>query len=296
MLLLTETLGFQPDEVRRSNHKTVVHQHMDWGVVRAHVVKRTGLLRQETRFAPEQHALLFNLQGDARSGDDYVDGRRVAFTPRRPGSVVFLPAHSEWTGWDEGDARGCYLFVSIDPTFIEQTLGADHVRGLHPAIGFRDGMIEACLHTIVAELKNPDPASIIMAESQAVQMFIQLARLNGSGLEPLKGGLSPFDLNRVVALINARLVNPPNLNELAAEVGVSRRHFFRAFKQSTGMSPFAFVADLRLKRAVDLLRGTDRSATDIALDCGFGSSSHFAVAFKRAFGTAPSEFRRRWRI
>lgn len=292
---MMETRGFQPDEVRRSDHRTLVHRHMDWGVVRAHFVKRTGLLRQETRIASEEHALLINLQGDARSGENYVDRRRVAFTPRRPGSVVFLPAHSEWTGWDEGDARGCYLFVSIDATFIEQTLGADNVGGLQPAIGFRDGMIEACLQRIVDELKNPDPASVIMVESQAVQIFVQMVRLNGLGLEPAKGGLSPFDLNRVVALINARLANPPSLDDLAAEIGVSRRHFFRAFKQSTGKTPFSYVADTRLKRAVDLLRATDRSATEIALECGFAGSSHFTYAFKRAYGAGPVEFRRRWR-
>ncbi|CAK7261631.1 MULTISPECIES: AraC family transcriptional regulator [unclassified Shinella] len=293
---MAETRDFQPDVVRRSDHRTLVHQHIDWGLVRADFVKRTGLLRQETRIEAEQHALMINLQGDAKFGEDYVDGRRVAFTPRRPGSVVFLPAHSEWTGWDEGDARGCYLFVSIDATFIEQTLGADNVMGLQPSIGFRDGMIETCLQTIATELKNPDPASVIMVESQVIQMFVQMVRLNGLYLEPAKGGLSPFYLKRVVALIDARLMNPPSLDELAGEIGVSRRHFFRAFKQSTGMTPFAFVADLRLKRAVDLLRATDRSATDIALDCGFASSSHFAYAFKRAYGAGPSEFRRRWRI
>lgn len=295
LLLVMEMRGFRPDEVRRSDHRTLVHQHMDWGVVRAHFVKRTGLLRQETRIAPEQHALLINLQGDARSGEDYVDRRRVAFRPRRPGSVVFLPADSEWTGWDEGDARGCFLFVSIDRTFSEQTLGADNVGRLQPAIGFRDGMIETSLHRIVAELKNPDPASVIMVESQALQMLVQMVRLNGVGLAPAKGGLSPFDLKRVVALINARLANPPSLDDLAGEIGVSRRHFFRAFRQSTGKTPFSYLADARLKRAVDLLRETDRSATDIALECGFANSSHFAYAFKRAYGARPVEFRRKWR-
>jgi AraC-like DNA-binding protein len=292
---LTETRGFQPEEVRRSDHRTLVHQHLDWGVVRADFVKRTGLLRQETRIAPEQHAMLINLQGDARSGEDYVDGRRVSFTPRRPGSVVFLPAYSEWTGWDEGDARGSYLLASIDAAFIEQAVGADNVAGLPPAIGFRDSLIEACLQRIATELKNPDPASAIMVESQAIQMFVQMVRLNGLGIVPVKGGLSPFDLKRVIGLIEARLVNPPSLDELAGEIGVSKRHFCRAFKQSTGMTPFAYVAHTRLNLAVDLLRTTDRSATAIAHECGFSSSSHFTYAFKRFHGAGPVEFRKRWR-
>lgn len=292
---MSETCGFQPDEIRRSDHKTIVHQHLDWGVVRADIVKRTGMLRQETRIAVKNHTFLINLQGEARSGEDYVDGRRIGFTPRRAGSIVFLPVNSEWSGWDEGDPTGSYLCVSMDAGFVQQTLGTEHLAGLQPTIGFRDNMIETSLQRIATELKNPDPASVIMVESQAVQILVQMVRLNDVGLEPAKGGLSPFDLKRVLALMEARLADPPTAEELAGEINVSRRHIFRAFKQSTGKTPSAYMADLRLKRALDLLRATDRSATEIALECGFASSSHFAYAFKRVHGAGPSEYRRRWR-
>jgi AraC-like DNA-binding protein len=287
--------GFQPDEIRRSDHSTIVHQHLDWGDVRADMVKRTGLLRQETRIAVKDHTFLINLQGEARSGEDYLDGRRVAFTPRKAGSIVFLPVDSEWNGWDEGDATGSYLFVSMDANFVHQTLGTEYLTGLHPAIGFRDSVIETSLHRIATELKSPDPTSVIMVESQAVQILVQMIRLAGLRLEPNKGGLSPYDLKRVIALMEARLVDPPTADELARKIGVSRRHFFRAFKQSVGKTPYAYMADLRLKKALDLLRATDRSATEIALECGFASSSHFAYAFRRVHGAGPSEYRRRWR-
>lgn len=292
---MEETYGFEPDEVRRSDHSTLVHHHLDWGLVRADLVKRTGLSRQETRVAPDRHTFLINLKGEARIGEDFVEGRRVAFTPRRPGSVAFVPAHCEWTGWDEGDASGSYLIVSVDPSFVDQSIGSELLAQLQPAIGFRNAMVEASLQRIGAELKSPDPISIIMVESQVSQLFVQLLRLNGLGLEPAKGGLSPFDLKRVVAIIESRPANPPSLDELAGEIGVSRRHFFRAFKQSTGKTPHTYVAEHRLQRAADLLRATELSATEIALECGFASSSHFTVAFKRAIGASPSEFRRKWR-
>lgn len=289
---MTETYGFQPDEVRRSDHSTLVHHHMDWGLVRADIVKRTGLLRQETRVASDEHAFLINLKGEATVGEDFVQGRRVTFTPRRPGSIAFVPAQCEWTGWDEGDATGTYLFVSVNAKFVARSIGSEHIAGLQPAIGFRNAMIEASLQKIGAELKSPDQISVIMVESQAVQLFVQLLRLNGLGIEPAKGGLSSFDLKRVIAIIESRVAHPPSLDELAGEIGISRRHFFRAFKQSTGKSPHAYVAEHRMQRAAGLLRATDLSATEIALECGFASSSHFTVAFKRAYGAGPSEFRR----
>lgn len=292
---MTDTLDFDPGGARRSDHSSIAHQHLDWGVVRADIVKRTGLARQETYLSAKQHSFLINLQGEARAGEDFIEGRRVAFTPRRPGSVVFLPAHSEWRGWDEGDETGSYLLVSIDAAFVDRVIGSDHIASLQPTVGFRDIVIEACLQRIAAELKNPDPISAIMVESQAIQLFIQMVRLNGLGPEQAKGGLSSFDLKRVFAIIEDRLGDPPSLDEMAAEIGVSRRHFFRAFKQSTGKSPRSFVAARRLERAVDRLRTTELSATEIAFECGFSSSSHFTYAFKRAYGTGPLEFRRRWR-
>jgi AraC-like DNA-binding protein len=291
---VTKRYVFQPDEVRRSGRSTLIHHHMDWGAVRADFVERTGLSRQETRVAPEQHSFLINLKGEAKAGEDFIDGRRVVFTPRRPGSVTFVPAHSEWTGWDEGDTTGSYLFVSVDPVFVGRSIGSEHVDALQPSIGFRNAMIEASLQSIGGELKSPDPISLVMVESQAAQLFVQMIRLNGSGIESAKGGLSAFDLKRVVALIDSRPADPPSLSELVGEIGVSRRHFIRAFKQSTGKTPHSFIAENRLRVAADLLRASNLSAIEISIECGFSNASYFTTAFKRTFGVSPSVYRRMW--
>ncbi|TCQ98028.1 AraC-like DNA-binding protein [Neorhizobium sp. JUb45] len=263
--------------------------------MRADLVKRTGLARQETLLAPMHHAVMINLKGEARTGEDFVDGQRVSFTPRRPGSIVFVPALSEWRGWDEGDRTGSYLLVTIHRTFIAKSFEIDDLPDLKPVIGLRDPMIEASLKLVADELANPDPISTMMVESQAIQMIIHLVRLQLLGFDTTKGGLSGFDLRRVVATIDGRLADPPSLSELAGEVGLSRRQFFRAFKQSTGKTPHTYVLDQRLDRAADLLRTSTLSATDIAFESGFGSSSHFTATFKKAFGSSPLEFRRTWR-
>ncbi len=292
---MRDTYEFQPQAIRLSDHRTLVHHHFDWGTVRADIVRRTGLARQETRFTCHKHCFLINLKGEATSGEDFVDGRRIGFKPRGPGSIVFIPALCEWRGWDEGDASGSYLLVSIDPIFAEQCLGPSVMSRLGPLIGFKDNTIETCLQRIAAELRNPDPISLIFVESQATQLLVQMVRLNGIGQEPVKGGLTPLDLKRIISIIEGRVVAPPSLEELATEIGVSRRHFFRAFKQSTGKTPHAFLAENRLNRAADLLRTTDLSATEISLECGFSSSSHFTYAFRRHFNASPLAFRRQWR-
>ncbi|MER8977908.1 AraC family transcriptional regulator [Mesorhizobium sp. M0870] len=293
------TLALDPTENRRSQHQSLAHKYENWGSVRADVVKRTGLERQETRLLQPNHVFLMNLKGTASRGEDIVDGRRIAFLPRRAGSIIFMPAGSDWNGWDEGDATASYLLVSIEKGFADEVFAgmARHRPAvLSPSIGFRDGTVELALQRIALELKQPDQISATMVESHATQLLGQMFRLNGVHQEPVKGGLSSFDLKRAVAMIEALSDGRPTLADLAKEVGVSRFHFWRAFKQSTGMTPHAFIAQRRLEQSADMLRSTNLSATEIAMECGFGSSSHFTTAFKRAFGAAPTEFRRNCRI
>ncbi len=288
-----EIVCLDPRIIRRSRQRSFIHHYEDWGQVRADLIKRTGLERQETSLARLSHVFIVNLQGAVSHGEDIVDGRRLPFSPRRAGSVIYVPAGSEWTGWDEGEATAAYLLVSI-----EQELAVDvfaekmrhRLPNPRPAIGFRDSAVEMALQRIAAEVTHPDPLSVTMVESQAMQLIVQMARMNGFPHNPAKGGLSSFDLKHVFEMIGTS-GKSPTLRELANAVGLSRFHFWRAFKQSTGLTPYAYMAKGRLEKSSEMLRTTTLSATEIALECNFGSSSHFTNAFKRAFGVTPTEFR-----
>lgn len=146
------------------------------------------------------------------------------------------------------------------------------------------------LQRIGNEVTHPDPLSVTMVESQAMQLIVQMARMNGFPHNPAKGGLSSFDLKHILEIIETSN-KTPTLVDLANAVGLSRFHFWRAFKQSTGMTPYAYMAKQRLEKSSEMLRATNMSATEIAMACNFGSSSHFTTAFKRAFGVTPTEFR-----
>lgn len=291
-------LCVDPNQIRPSQHLTLTHRCENWGQVRAHLVRRTGLQRQETRISCPRHVFLMNLQGAARIGEDFVDGRRISFAPRRAGSITYMPAGIDWTGWDEGDATASYLLVSIEQGFADEMFGSTvrhRPAELPPSIGFRDGTVEMALQRIAMELRQPDSISATMVEGQVKQLLVQMVRLNGVYREPSKGGLSPFDLRRTLAMIESS-DGTPTLAAFAKELGISRFHFCRAFRQSTGKTPHAFIAQRRLERSAEMLRSTSLSATEIAMECGFGTPSHFTIAFRRAFGASPTEFRRRCRV
>lgn len=99
-------------------------------------------------------------------------------------------------------------------------------------------------------------------------------------------------LVRAVALMESHIESPLSLAEIARRAGRSPRAVERAFQAALGCSPGAHYRALRLARARDLLRATDRSMTDIALACGFSSPARFSRVFKNHVGVAPSAWRR----
>ncbi|NTX04488.1 MULTISPECIES: AraC family transcriptional regulator [Myxococcus] len=114
----------------------------------------------------------------------------------------------------------------------------------------------------------------------------------GSRAARRRGGLSAAALHRVQLFIEAHLARTIRVEELAQRSGLSVFYFTRAFRQSTGMTPHAFVQQRRVERARELLLRTSRSLGDIALEVGFSSQSHFTTVFRRLTGLTPAVLRR----
>ena len=86
-----------------------------------------------------------------------------------------------------------------------------------------------------------------------------------------------------------QLDQPLNLERVAREAGFSPFHFHRVFQSVIGETLNEFVRRQRLERAMFLMsHDKERSLTEIALDCGFSSSSNFSRTFKQRYGVPPS--------
>jgi AraC family transcriptional regulator len=98
-------------------------------------------------------------------------------------------------------------------------------------------------------------------------------------------------VNRAIDHVVRNLDRPLRLQEVAAAGLFSPFHFHRVFRGVVGETVAAFVKRLRLERALHLLsHGRRRSLTEIAMACGFASSSDFTRSFKQRYGTPPSAF------
>lgn len=85
------------------------------------------------------------------------------------------------------------------------------------------------------------------------------------------------------------------LNEIARAANSSPFHLARIFHSQAGVSLHRYLTVLRLRLARERLEEGAQDLTNLALDHGFSSHSHFTDAFRKEFGCAPSEIRRRSR-
>ena len=106
------------------------------------------------------------------------------------------------------------------------------------------------------------------------------------------GRLAQWQVNRVIAYIEANLAAAIQAKDLAALVNLSTSHFFRGFKASTGMTPFEYVAQRRVELARKLMHTTSDPLSHIAVQCGLCDQSHLCRLFRRLVGQSPHAWRR----
>ncbi|WP_270725557.1 AraC family transcriptional regulator [Shimia sp. Alg240-R146] len=97
------------------------------------------------------------------------------------------------------------------------------------------------------------------------------------------------EISRAIEHLSSCLDKPVTIDELAAQVGMSRAVFHRKFKQATTMSPIQFVKSMRLNNAAMKIAG-GMNVSEAALDVGYVSSSQFSREFKRMYGQSPRQW------
>lgn len=97
---------------------------------------------------------------------------------------------------------------------------------------------------------------------------------------------------RAVACIQERYGGPLSLTEIAASAALSRFHFLRLFKETTGVTPGRFLAATRIHQAKRLLVTTSLSVPDVSAAVGYASQGSFTKNFTASVGVSPGRFRR----
>ncbi|MGW5732260.1 MULTISPECIES: AraC family transcriptional regulator [Streptomyces] len=241
------------------------------------------------RYAPHYHEEF--TVGVCVGGSEVIDYRGGRLDVG-PGSIVVLAAGEVHTGGP--GHQGGYAYRAMYPAphlLAEGTLTAPNFRD--PVLD--DPELAAALRAAHTELSgHPDSLETdpLEAESRLPWLLTALARRHGSA-RPLCDTVPGAD--RIARAVRDRLADellaPPSLAELAAPLGLSRYQLLRAFRTSTGMPPYAWLAQHRVTRARALLDGGLRPAEAASL-VGFADQAHLTRWFRRVLGVTPAAYRR----
>ena len=94
-------------------------------------------------------------------------------------------------------------------------------------------------------------------------------------------------VQKVISLLHENLSETPTLESIGKRVGCSHFHLSRIFSQETGRSIFQHLRRLRMERAAELLREGRLNVTEVSLEVGYTSPSHFSMAFHETYGCCP---------
>ncbi len=292
-------------DLRRNQAPLVDLRTMRWDGVTVELVTREATRICEGEMCVPAHVVSLLCAGERRGIVNWVDDGKAVQIAMRPGWIRVAPAgtrvHSRWN-----PGRRTYLLVFLDPEALEPVqagCGLPADWRLPVLQDVRHDRLRDILLALADEARAPGLGSAVAGPALARQLMVEVLRLATRGTaasEPVRGGLSAHHQRLVIDLIDRQLGSPSGslvgepltVDRLAAATGLSIGHFSAAFRQSLGEPPHKFILQRRLERARALLRDPGLSLTDVALEAGFGGSSQFAMAFRRATGLSPRDWRR----
>ena len=206
-----------------------------------------------------------------------------------PGSVL-LGNHGACFECSHAHGKGdrC-LAVNVSPEFFEEVAASIAGDG---RFAFPAGMLPATQGLLpwFTKLEARVAMGDELALEHGVPGLIEAILATMSAAPPRRQPVSARDERRIGAALNhiARHADEPlTLASLAAIARMSRYHFLRVFRAVTGVTPYAYVLTLRLRRAALLVASGKQPVSDIAYGCGFGDLSTFNARFRSVFGTHP---------
>ncbi len=219
----------------------------------------------------------------------------------QPGAIsIFEPGLVHANHPCAGDQRHLCSFY-VEPAFFDD-LAMQCSDGGNSSYGFERKTVKdrelwtrmALLHgNFFSDSRNPD------LESQVIETFASLMTRHGTArLKEVTGkGYSSFSntcdtrVNLAIDYFHANLDQEIRLKELAATLGCTQFHLIRLFRAHKGLSPHAFLLQLRLEHARRLLEN-GRPISDTAAAAGFSDQSHLTRTFKSRYGLTPMVYKK----
>lgn len=247
---------------------------------------------------PGEDAYMVVLQTGQRSHRElWLDGKSVRTEPLNPGEVALhdLRRRPVFKMYTPIDSLNIYIpRCALDACADDANARRIEELNFTPGVGINDEILAALGAALLPAFAHSAHVSQLFVDHVTFAIVTHLAYSLGGMKDQerlTRGGLALWQQRRVKEFVDANLDGNMTVMLLARACGLSTKHFSRAFRQSTGLSPHQWLLHRRIDKAKQLLRGTLPLA-DLALACGFADQSHFTRVFTRVVGLSPGQWRR----
>ena len=155
-------------------------------------------------------------------------------------------------------------FCSVWRRLFDLAKGSDYVR---------DMKINECLGSLL---------TLLMVESWHPEEVTDMAEKKSTVVS-------------VKSYLDKNFAKRISLDELSATFFVNKYYLTRVFKEQFGQTIYSYLLSVRITRAKQLLRFTDKTAEEIGMECGLGALHYFSRVFREVEGMPPSKYRAQWR-
>lgn len=163
--------------------------------------------------------------------------------------------------------------------------------------GFYAGDYTESLETLFDEIADLVFSAIPCAEIFAaaklmdllltVSQFSQIPQLHGENLPEHNSAIA-----KAIDFMEGNYTSRLHTEEIARHCGMSVSYFYKKFLEQTGLSPNAYLKQIRISAAKKLLATSQIPISLVSERCGFTSQAYFTYCFRQTVGKSPLEFRR----
>lgn len=258
------------------------------GLIVERVIEGANAGDLHTPDGPSKHVLVIPTRN--RAVLDWKMNGRIKSAQFFPGDLIVNPqGNFVAPRWSEEVE---FLLLGIDSAFVGKCADEYALSRMEiiPRFHFRDDLLRNLVLALAAEFETKESPDRFYAASLAQALVAHLFKkysASGQLSSPPKGQLSLRKLRLVTEYMQAHLADEILLSEIARMVDLSPSHFITLFRQTTGKAPHQYLMARRVERAEGLLKQTNASLAEVALQSGFTDQSHLTRMMRRYTGLTP---------
>ncbi|TAH74734.1 MAG: AraC family transcriptional regulator, partial [Anaerolineaceae bacterium] len=263
-----------------------------------------GKLEQFDRYAASLHwhhdiEFILILEG---SMDYYINGQIVTI---HEGEGIFVNSKRLHYGFSTECKNCIFIVVGIHPSLF-----SEHVSFVHNYWSVKFGKeaedfillsrktpyqseVLDLINRIYESMhqQNPNPFQLL---SEASKLCLYISDNISVSDQEASDGWTWLTLAKMTGFIQSQYENKITLEDIAAAGAVCRSRCCSLFSQYIAQTPINYLKHYRLQKSCEMLRDTNRSINEIALSCGFQSTSYFSYTFKKELNMMPKEYRKQF--